>query len=59
MRNIEHDIYFLAGYIYALAEDIVQSKFPSLSDFQKKKEILNEWKYLISAIDKGDNYEIY
>lgn len=47
-------IYFLAGYIYAQAEQIVKELFPSLSDKQFRVEVKRVQLMMIHNLRKED-----
>ena len=52
MMTDEQMSYFVAGYIYAQAEETVRGEFPSLSDSAKRKETLRIYRAIIRGLIK-------
>ena len=53
MKEIElnqRNVYFVAGYAYALAEDTVKEKIPSLTKEQLRKETQLVWESILKGV---------
>ena len=48
--ELRHNVYFVAGYSYALAEEIVKERIPSLTEEQLRAETQLVWESILKGV---------